>query len=111
MIALCFFSFADAMREGDLMFAHMSIHHPKPEAVDALIDSMHRYGAAIKGAPGLISVHTLQDADAGVLVGLALWESRDAMMASIHLARAAVEHDPFDEWESEPISGYRLTEV
>ena len=65
------------------MFVHISIHHPKPGAEDALIDSMHRFGAALKGAPGLISVHTLQDAQAGVLVGLALWESREAMMASM----------------------------
>lgn len=93
------------------MFVHISIHHPKPGAEDALIDSMHRFGAALKGAPGLISVHTLQDAQAGVLVGLALWESREAMMASIHLARAATENDPFDEWEMEDVQGFRLTEV
>jgi heme-degrading monooxygenase HmoA len=93
------------------MFVHMSIHHPKPGAEDALIDSMHRFGAALKGAPGLISVHTLQDKEAGVLVGLALWESEEARMASIHLARAAVENDPFDEWETEAIQGFRLVEV
>ena len=93
------------------MFVHLSIHHPKDGAEAALIDSMHRFGAAIKGAPGLISVHTLQDKDAGVLVGLALWESREAMLASIHLARAATENDPFDEWELEDIQGFRLVEV
>src|SRR5262249_14408380 len=93
------------------MFVHLSIHHPKPGAEAALIDSMHRFGAAIKGAPGLISVSTLQDKDANVLVGLALWESREAMMASIHLARAATENDPFDEWEEGEVTGYRLVEV
>jgi heme-degrading monooxygenase HmoA len=93
------------------MFVHISIHRPKAGAEDALIDSMHRFGAALQGAPGLISVHTLQDQAAGVLVGLALWESREAMMASIHLARAATENDPFDEWEEGDIQGFRLTEV
>ena len=93
------------------MFVHLSIHHPKPGAEDALIDSMHRFGAAVKGAPGLISIHTLQEKEAGVLVGRALWESREAMMVSIHLARAATENDPFDEWEKEDIQGFRLVEV
>lgn len=93
------------------MFAQLSIHHPKPGAETALIDSMHRYGAALEGAPGLVSVHTLQDAEAGILTGLALWESREQMEASVHLARAATADDPFDEWEAVPIEGYRLDEV
>jgi heme-degrading monooxygenase HmoA len=93
------------------MIAHLSIHHPKPGAEAALIDSMHHYGAAIKDAPGLISVHTLRDDSKGILMGLALWESEEARQASIHLARAAVANDPFDEWEAEPIQGFLLHEV
>lgn len=93
------------------MIVHMSIHHPKPEAEAALIDSMHRYGAAIQSAPGLISVHTMKDEATGRLIGLALWESEEARQASIHLARAAVANDPFDEWEAEPIEGMLLTSV
>jgi heme-degrading monooxygenase HmoA len=93
------------------MFHHLSIHHPKPGKRDALIGSMHRFGAALAGAPGLISVRTLYDADEDVLVGLAVWESEDAFRASIHLAGAAVADDPFDEWEAEDVAGYRLTEV
>jgi len=93
------------------MYSHLSIHHPKPGLRDALIASMHRYGAAIAEAPGLISVHTLADPDADVLVGLAIWESEDAFRASVDLARAVVADDPFDEWEAEPVVGYRLTEV
>ncbi len=93
------------------MYINMAIHHPIPGKETALIDSMHRYGAAIKGAPGLISVQTLYDEDQHVLVGLAMWESEQAMMASVHLARAAVENDPFDEWEAEDIAGFRLVDV
>ena len=93
------------------MYSHLSIHHPKPGRRDELIASMHRYGAAIADAPGLVSVHTLHDPEADVLVGLAVWESEEAFRASVDLARAAVENDPFDEWEAEPVVGYRLTEV
>ena len=94
-----------------MSFYHVSIHHPKEGAEQALIDSMHRYGAALKGAPGLISVHTLEDKNAGVLMGLAIWESQEAMRASIHLAREAVGNDPFDEWESQDVEGYQLSDV
>ena len=93
------------------MFHHVSVHHPKPGTRDGLIASMHRYGAAIADAKGLISVHTLEDADRGVLVGLAIWESEEAFRASVHLARDAVADDPFDEWEAQPVVGYRLSEV
>jgi heme-degrading monooxygenase HmoA len=93
------------------MFHSLSVHRPRPEARDALVASMHRYGAAVVGAPGFVSVHTLEDADQGVLVGLAIWESKEAWEASVHLAREAVADDPFDEWETEPTQGYRLTEV
>lgn len=93
------------------MFIHLSIHHPRPGAEDALIDSMHRFGDALQSAPGLISVHTLRDQAAGVLVGMALWSSSETMQASIHLAHEATANDPFDEWESRETEGYRLSEV
>ena len=93
------------------MFVQLSIHHPVPGAEGPLIESMHSYGDALYGAPGLISVHTMQDSETGVLVGLAVWSSRAAMEASVHLARAAIEDHPFDEWEAREIEGYRLTEV
>ena len=31
--------------------------------------------------------------------------------ASVHLAPEAVADDPFDEWEAEPVVGFRLTEA
>jgi heme-degrading monooxygenase HmoA len=93
------------------MFTHLSIHHPKPGKRDELVASMHRYGAAIAGAPGLVSVHTLHDPEDDVLIGMAIWESEEAFRASADRARAAVQDDPFDEWEAEPVIGYRLDEV
>lgn len=93
------------------MFALMSIHHPHPEHRDALIASMHRYGAAIAGRDGLVSIHTLADAGSDRLVGLALFDSREAFESLAPLARAAVADDPFDVWEQVPIDGLLLTEV
>lgn len=93
------------------MFFHVSIHHPKPGKRDALIDSMHRFGDAITGAPGLVSVQTLYDEQQDVLMGLAIWESQEAWQASVHLAREAVRDDPFDEWEAQDVQGFRFLDV
>lgn len=93
------------------MFILMSVHHPHPEHRDALIDSMHRYGAALRGKAGLVSVHTLADAGSDRLVGLAIFESEEAFQRLAPDARAAVADDPFDVWERVPIDGLRLSEV
>ncbi len=76
----------------------MSVHEPHEEHRAALIDSMHRFGAAMAGQPGLISVQTLEDAGSGRLVGLAIFESEAAFQELAPLARAAVEDDPFEVW-------------
>ena len=93
------------------MFYHVSIHHPKSGKEDALIASMHRFAAALAGAPGLISAHTLKDEKTGDLMGMTICESREAMLASVHLAREAVRNDPFDEWEADDGLGWMLSDV
>ncbi len=93
------------------MFILMSVHHPHPEHRAALIESMHRYGAAIEGQPGLVSVHTLHDARSDRLVGLAIYESEEDFQRLAPLARAAVAGDDFDTWERVDIDGLALTEI
>jgi heme-degrading monooxygenase HmoA len=93
------------------MFILMSIHHPRPEHKAALIDSLHRYGAAIKGRPGLRSIHTLKDRGSDRLVGLAVFESKEDFDRLAPAARAAVKDDPFDVWERVEIDGLMLEEV
>ena len=93
------------------MFILMSIHHPRPEHEAALIDSMHRYGNAIKGQAGLRGIHTLKDESSRRLVGLAMFESREDFERLAPLARAAVKDDPFDVWEERDIDGLKLVET
>jgi heme-degrading monooxygenase HmoA len=93
------------------MFILMSVHHPHPEHRAALIESMHRYGAALDGKPGLVSVHTLEDARSDRLVGLAIFESQGAFERLAPLARAAVSDDDFETWEQVEIDGLALTEI
>ncbi len=93
------------------MFIQLSTHKPKPEYEEKVIDSMHRFGAAIKDKPGLIQVHTLKDQSQGVLVGLAIWDSQESMYAAAPAMIEATKDDDFDLWESEEMGGYRLIEV
>ncbi len=93
------------------MFILMSIHHPRPEHEAALIDSMHRYGNAIRGSAGLHGIHTLKDQESDRLVGLAVFESKADFERLAPIARAAVKDDPFDVWEKVPIDGLLLDEV
>jgi heme-degrading monooxygenase HmoA len=81
------------------MFVHLSIHYPRPEGEADLVASMHRFGTALAGAPGLLSAATLKDERSSRLVGLTTWASRADWEAGIGRARAAVEHDDFDLWE------------
>jgi hypothetical protein len=93
------------------MFILMSIHHPRPEYEAALIDSMHRYGNAIRGRDGLREIHTLKDEHSRRLVGLAIFNSRADFERLAPVARAAVANDPFAVWEEVDIDGLALTEV
>ena len=93
------------------MFAHLSIHYPRPEYESALIASMHRFATAVAGAPGLLHAATLEDERSGRLVGLMVWTSRDTWEAAIGRARAAGEHDDFDLWEERDPEVFLLDEV
>ena len=93
------------------MLFHVAIHHPKPEFEQALIDSMHRFGAAARTQAGLREVHTLRDARSGILMGLAVLESASALEAARPALAAAIDGDDFDTWESEPPEVLLLEEV
>jgi heme-degrading monooxygenase HmoA len=93
------------------MLYHISIHRPKPEHEQDVIESMHRFGEAARSQQGLVEAHTLKDQRSDALVGLAVWESSDALLAARPTLAAATEHDDFEAWETEPIQGFLLEEV
>jgi hypothetical protein len=93
------------------MFANISIHKPRPGKEPLLIDSMHRYGEAAKRQKGLVTVHTLKDEKSGDLVGVAIWDSEESYLLARPALMEATEGDDFDEWEEEPMRGYRLKPV
>jgi quinol monooxygenase YgiN len=93
------------------MIVHLAIHEPKPDRVDELIASMHRFAAAGRSQPGCREVHTLRDGDSGRLFGLAIWDSMEVFQAGVGAMREAVKDDPFPEWEDDPPEVYLLEEV
>jgi hypothetical protein len=90
---------------------HLSIHSPNPEFRQAVVDSMHRFGEAARTQPGLVEVHTLADTRSDTLVGLAVWESAEALGAARPALGAATEGDDFDAWDAKPIRSFLLEEV
>ena len=93
------------------MLVHLAIHTPKPERIDDLIASMQRFAAAGRSQTGLQEVHTMRDAESGKLLGLAIWESRQAFDEGVQAMRAAVENDPFLEWEDVTPEVYLFEDV
>lgn len=89
-----------------MTYAVVSVHTPKPEHRDAVIDSMQRYGAVARQQPGLEFVGVVDDED-GRLVGVALWDSAEAAEAARPALMAEVGHDPFATWDEVPIDGLR----
>ena len=83
------------------MFAHIAFHRPRPEYREAVRESMRRVDAAAQGAPGLVFIRDWSEVDGDRLVGLALWESREAFEAAAPGIFAAIADDPFDVWEDE----------
>ena len=72
---------------------------------------MHRFGAAGLGQLALIDAKSLRDRHTGRLVGMARWEDEASWQAGVGAMRAAVAHDPFDEWEAAEVQGFFLKEV
>ena len=98
------------IQQEKMMFIQMSIHYPKPEYEPQIIDSMHRFGAAMKTQHGLQRIHTLKDDISGRLIGLAIWDSREDMMAARPAMEQAVKDDDFDLWEEREPELFALTE-
>lgn len=90
------------------MVIHLAVHFPKPEHADDLLASMKRLDAASTGAPGLVQMNAWRDAGSDRLVGLAIWESREAWEAEAPLIFETVANDPLTEWWTQPPDSFHL---
>ena len=81
------------------MFLFYAVHHPHPEKEALLIRSMRDFGDLIKKQPGIVVVDTFRDRDNGTLLGVSIWDSRDAFQAALPALQDAF---PSEEWEVKP---------
>jgi hypothetical protein len=92
------------------MYYSLSIMTVNPGHEQETIDSMHRFGDAARGEPGLHLVTTLKDIETGDLIGLAIWESEAAAKAAGPALMAAVADDDFETWVAN-MRNFGLVEV
>ena len=92
------------------MFIFYSIHYPHPEKEELLVQSMHDYGELMKQQPGNVfqAPYPFKDSEKGTLMGISIWESRDAFQAALPTLRSARQDSPSQEWESKPPEVYML---
>src|SRR5262245_41577179 len=81
------------------MFVNLAIHYPKADKEALLIDAMHRVGKAVQNQPGLRYINAHKDAQRGVVVGISIWETKEAMLAAGPMLMEATKDVPFDDWK------------
>ena len=80
-------------------YVHIAVHRPRAGKRRDVVASMYRMRDAILAQPGIIDCFTLADDESDALIGIAIWESHEAYLAARAAMAAAVEGDPFGEWE------------
>jgi hypothetical protein len=89
-----------------MTFAVVSVHSPRPEHRQAVLDSMQRYSRVARRQAGLVWTGVVDD-PSGRLVGVAVWESPDDAAAAGPALMAEVGDDPFATWDERPIDSLR----
>ncbi|TPW76206.1 antibiotic biosynthesis monooxygenase [Schumannella soli] len=89
-----------------MTFAVVSVHSPRAEHRDAVLDSMQRYSGVARSQPGLVWTGVVDDAG-GRFVGIAVWENEDAARRAAPALMAEVGDDPFTTWDEHPIDSLR----
>jgi len=87
-------------------YAVVSVHSPKPEHREAVLDSMQRYSRVAREQPGLVWTGVVDDEE-GRFVGVAVWESQEVAGNARPALMAEVGDDPFATWDEVPIDSLR----
>jgi hypothetical protein len=93
------------------MFVHLAVHYPKPEHAEDMLGSMLRVDAAAQGAAGLRQIGAWRDSKSDRLIGLAIWESREAWEAAADDIFAVIADDPILEWSTRAPDSFHLSPV
>jgi hypothetical protein len=96
-----------------ILYASVGIHHPKdPKEEKALLGSMRQLGEAMKKYRGLIVTLAIKDPEAGMLIGIAVWNSKADFEAAWKILsvtepkRREEQGFRFEDYETEPHKFY-----
>ncbi|GHO51734.1 putative quinol monooxygenase [Ktedonobacter robiniae] len=92
------------------MFIFYSIHYPQPEKEELLVQSMHEFGELMKKQPGNLfqAPYPFKDPEKGTLMGISIWESREAFQVALPILQSARQNSSSREWETKPPEVYML---
>jgi hypothetical protein len=93
------------------VFVNISVHRIRDGKEQLMLDSVRRYSEAARAAGGLQHVYALRDERSEALLGLAIWDSKDAYEAAGPALMRAVEGDDLDDWHVEPWTSYHCVPV
>ena len=85
-----------------MTFITLGIHYVKPGHVDDLLAAVRSINETAHGASGLLKIGAWRDILSGRVVGVSIWEAREAFEAAQQRIFAATADLPFDEWEERP---------
>ena len=69
------------------------------------------YKLTQKGDEFISEIHTLKDEKSGRLVGLAIWDSKEQMIAQRSVMMETTKDDDFDLWEEGEMEGFFLNKI
>lgn len=89
-----------------MAFTFIAIHRPKPEHRDDVLRSMQRVGDVLSGSPGLVQIGLWTEEDGNRVIGISVWESRDAFERALQtvgrFSVAGSQDRSREEWEEQP---------
>jgi hypothetical protein len=95
------------------MYFALAVHRPKGTKEEALlVESMKRFGEEQRKYKGLIFTAPIKDSEAGVLIGLSIWDTKENFdaawkeLSKTRPERRARDGFRFEDVETEPHQFY-----
>ena len=91
------------------LYVVIAIHHPKPEHLETFLAFMRRVETVAGGSPGMLRFGSWREEGGKRLIGLSMWESKEAFEASLpQIMSLHEERSP--DWSEHPDDVLLLTE-
>ena len=84
------------------MFAHTARVRARPGKVDLLSERMREFARRLKVESGCISAYVLVDRESRELLGVSLWEDREAFLRSTRSAGVPATPTPVESLRESP---------